>query len=117
MQLDKQEIQETIDYEIQQGIKKFGKEFKFTAIRIIGLIEQLHPVNQEYKSVIIPLADWNKYHPYPTVKAMRCYYSRRAENGFEYCVEYGGENGGRILINEDKFNEWRNDRTRFKKAI
>ena len=70
----------------------------------------LNPEKEEKKSRVIELSKWNEYHPYPTVGALRQYYFKKDKNGFAEVVEHGGENGGRILINEDKFFEWQASR-------
>ena len=35
---------------------------------------------------------------------------KKDTNGFAECIEYGGEAGGRILIDEAKFFEWQKNR-------
>lgn len=110
MQINKEEIQAALDEEIKSAEQKYGKGIKFTLINIIGLIKMLNPERPEKESRLIPLADWENYHSYPTKGALRQYYFRRETNGFDYCVEPGGENGNRILINEDKFFEWQRNR-------
>lgn len=107
----KEEIKELIDNKIADSEKKFGKEFKFALLEILNLEKMLNPIEaQEKQSRLIPLASWNKFHDYPTVGALRQYYNRREANGFEDVVEYGGENGSRILIVEDKFFVWQKNR-------
>lgn len=110
MEINKEEIQNIIDDEIKAAEKRFGKEFKKALIRIISLEKMLHPEKPEKKSRKIPLSEWEKYHPYPTESALRQYYFYRETNGFDEVVDYGGENGGRILIDEDKYFEWQKNR-------
>lgn len=115
MQLDKKEIEEQINRKIEIGTKQFGKDFKFLVIDILSLEKMLNPDSAEKKqSRIIPLAKWNDFHPYPSVRALRQYNVNKDENGFSACLEYGGENGGRILINEDKFFEWQAERKKLR---
>ena len=110
MNFNKQDIQEIIDLEIKQAEKKYGKEFKMTLLKILSYEKMLNPDKPIQQKEPIPLAEWDKYHKYPTVRALRNHYFNRATNGFEYCVTYGGANGGRILIDEDKFFEWQSNR-------
>lgn len=111
MQIDKQEIEEQIENLLKDGEKKFGKEFRNSFIILMGLIKMLNPEQPaEKKSRIIPLSEWNKYHTYPTKGSLYQFHFERETNGFDYCVEHGGKNGKRILINEDKFWEWHKNR-------
>lgn len=111
----KEEIKELIDNKISDSEKKFGKEFKFALLEILNLTSMLNPTEpKEKESRIIELSKWNKYHPYPTVGALRQYYFKRETNGFKDVIEYGGENAGRILIVEDKFFAWQKSRKQAK---
>lgn len=110
MELTKDEIQSALDEAIKDAENKFGPSIKFTIINIVGLLKMLYPEQPKKQSRLIPLAKWNDYHDYPTVGALRQYYNRKEKNGFGFCIEAGGENGTRILINEDKFFEWQNNR-------
>jgi len=117
MQLDKEYIQNLIEEKIKNGEKKYGKEFKNLLIEIIGLEKMLNPEtkegNEPKKSRLIPLARWNDYHDYPTVSALRQYKFHKDINGFDEVLEPGGENGNRILINEDKYFIWQKNRSKF----
>ena len=106
----KEEIKELINNKLSDSEKKFGKDFKFALLEILNLEKMLNPEKEEKKSRVIELSKWNEYHPYPTVGALRQYYFKKDKNGFAEVVEHGGENGGRILINEDKFFEWQASR-------
>lgn len=118
VQLNKQEIEELIENKIQEAEKKFGKKFKDTLIEIISLEKMIQPeVKAEKKSRLIPLVEWDKYYSYPTIGALYQYHHYRNENGFDEVVEYGGMEGGRILINEDKLFEWIEKRKKKKKSI
>lgn len=115
MDLDESEIKERINIKIQYGEKKYGKDFKFLVLDILNLEKMIMPqATIQKEKEPIPLARWNDYHDFPTVKALRQYYFNRAKNGFDYCIEYGGENGGTILINEDKYFTWRKERAKFR---
>ena len=115
MELTKEEIQTALDEEVNKIVKKYGKEIKLSLINIIGLIklqaekEQPREINNiavEELSRLIPLSEWNKYHPYPTKNTLYQYSFNKEENGFKDCIQYGGANGKRILIDEKKFFEW-----------
>ncbi len=105
MEINKEEIQTIIDTEITAACKKYGKEFKQTLIKILSLEKMLHPEKAENKSRLIELSKWNKFYPYPTVGALRQYKFYNTDN-FEEVLEFGGINGGRVLINENKLFEW-----------
>ena len=111
MEFKKEEIEERINQKIEIGIKQYGKEFKFLVLEIIGLEKMISPSPEaEKRSRLIPLSEWNKYYPYPTKGTLYQYNFNRKQNGFSECVEKGGSNCGRILINEDKFWKWHNRR-------
>ena len=114
MQLESDYIQELIDNKIRTAEKTFGKDFKNALIEIISLEKMLEPdkkqQEQKQQTRLIPLAKWNNYHDFPTVSALRQYKFRSKLNGFEDVIEYGGENGNQILINEDKFFVWYTNR-------
>lgn len=52
---------------------------------------------------LIPLSQWNKYHDWPTVPALRSYAFMRDHNGFDKVVSKVGR---RLKIDEKKFFEW-----------
>lgn len=104
MQLDKNEIQDLIDLKIENGIKKYGKDFKYFILEIISLEKMLNPVETKSESRLIPLVKWNEFHPDPSPKALRMLVFRKDENGFDEVIERRGK---RVLINEDKYFEWR----------
>lgn len=107
MNFNKQDIQEIIDLEIKQAEKKYGKEFKLILLKVLSYEKMLNPDKPIQEKEPVPLAEWDKYHKYPTVRAMRNYYFNKDENGFSYCVVM---NGHRILIDEDKFFYWMKNR-------
>lgn len=111
MNINKEEIQNIIDIEIEIAGKKYGKDFKQTLIKILSLEKMLNPTAEqvEKKSRLIELSKWDKYHNYPSVGALRQYKFHNIDN-FEEVLEYGGMNGGRILINEDKLFIWLENR-------
>ena len=106
MDFEKSEIQEKINEKIKDGVKKYGIDFKFLVLEIINLEKMLHPEKHEESTRLIPLAKWNEYHDYPTIPALRQYKFRMDTNGFKDVIEFGGENGNTILINEKKFFKW-----------
>lgn len=110
MQINKEIVEQLIDNKIEEAEKKFGKKFKDTLIEIISLEKLIQPENKtEKKPKLIPLSQWNKYHPYPTKGALYQFKYYNIDN-FKEVLEYGGINGGRILINEDKLFEWLENR-------
>jgi hypothetical protein len=106
MQIDKDEIQAALDETIKDAEKKYGKEVKFTLINIISLIKMLNPEQPQEQSRLIPLSEWNDHHVYPTVGTLRQYKFYNTRNFIEECLEFGGADGNRILIDEKKFFEW-----------
>ena len=115
MELDKNEIEQLIKDKIEYYGKEFGKSFKTAVLEIFSLEKLLTPepvIASEIKDEVIPLAKWNDHYEFPTVASLRQSYHNRNKNGFGFCVEYGGDNGGRILINVRKFHEWRKSRAK-----
>lgn len=106
MNLQKEELEELIEEKIQQGIEKYGKSFKLFAIELVNLVKALNDKEMPQQSRIIPLSEWGNFYTYPTVSALRQYYFKRDTNGFSEVVEYGGNNNGRILLDEAKVFEW-----------
>lgn len=113
--LEKKDIETMIKEKMDLYCKQYGKNFKFAVIEILSLEKMLNPSSEEKPPRLIPLAKWEQYHTDYTVRALRQFYFYREQNGFEECVEYGGNNGGRILINEDKFYKWQEKRSKMKK--
>lgn len=110
MELSKIEIEEIINSEISEAVKKYGKDVKATITKILGLekllcpnapIEQLGNKSPRF----IPLAKWNEYHADPTVPAMRMLDFKRNENGFEE-FNVTERRGNRVLVNEENFFKW-----------
>jgi len=114
MEIDKTEIENRIAEKLKEGEKKFGKEFKFLLLEILGLERMITPASapEEPKERLIPLAKWNDYHDFPTVSALRQYKFRMEINGFKEVIEFGGENGNTILIKENKFFKWYTNHTK-----
>lgn len=106
-----EELTEIIENKISDAEKKYGKAFKIALIELASLIKLQHE-KQEIKSApkLIELSKWNDFHAYPTVGALRQYYFKRDKNGFNDVCTRGGENGGRVLINEEKFFIWLEER-------
>lgn len=101
--MNKQQIESMITEKIKAGKKKFGSEFEFLVIEILGLQKLLAPEPEE-KEREIPLTRWNDYHPEPTVPALRMLVFRRNENGFDEVISRRGK---RILIKEKAYFKWR----------
>lgn len=114
MEFNKDEIQAAIDEQITAAEKKYGKGIRVVLLSIIGLLKMMNP---EQTSRLIPLAKWEEYHPYPTVGALRQYHFYKDSNGFGDVVEYGGENGGTILIDENKLFQWLRNRKSIRKQL
>lgn len=111
----KEELEETIEYKIAEAEKKFGKPFKFALIELASLIKMQYSNEKQTLPKLIELSKWNEHHAYPTVGALRQYYFKRHENGFDSVCEHGGAGGGRILIIEDKFFDWLSSRKKLNK--
>ena len=76
---------EMLNNKISELIKKYGNEIKLDLYEILILCD-----NASYKqnlnkteSRLIPIANWNKYHDYPTVNALRHY-----EQNDKYYLNY-----------------------------
>ena len=52
---------------------------------------------------LIPVSQWNRYHDYPTVGALRSLIFFADKNGIDECVR---KIGGRLYIEENAFFEW-----------
>ena len=105
MELEKQQIETMISNKIKFGKKKFGSEFELFAVELLGLHKLLMPEPEE-KSREIPLADWNLYHPDPSVPALRMLKFRSAENGFDK-FSVIKRRGKRVLIDETAYFKWK----------
>jgi hypothetical protein len=60
---------------------------------------------EESPTRMIPLTQWNKYHPWPSLGGLRNLVFHSSDNGFEQAVR---RVGGRILIDEVEFFKWAN---------
>lgn len=58
--------------------------------------------NQDNRRVI-PLTDWQKYHPWPPLGGLRHLAFHAKTNGFERVIRRAGR---RVLIDEMAFFEW-----------
>ena len=105
MEIDRNEIQSIIDVKIKDGVKKFGKDFKFFVLEIISLEKMLapEPTETQYPK-LIPLVKWNEHFPDPSVKALRMLVFRKDTNGFDKVVV---RRGNRVLLNVDEYFKWR----------
>lgn len=52
---------------------------------------------------VIPLTDWNKYHPWPPTGGLRHLVFHSDKNGFKEVIRRAGR---RVLIDEVAFFEW-----------
>jgi len=61
--------------------------------------------NQEQSEVrkLIPVTQWKKYHPWPSVAGLRHLIFHEHSNGFSICVRRIGR---RVLIDEGEFFRW-----------
>ena len=74
-------------------------------LKILMIIRKIKECMVEQKEEkLIPLVQWNKHHPDPSIPALRMLVFRKDENGFDDVIE---RRGRRILINESKYFEWR----------
>jgi len=111
MKLDSNEVEKIIKNKIDYYCRVYGEQFKIALIEIMSLEKATYEaLEAKQEEKLIPLSKWNEHYEHPSVGSLRQSYFHRHENGFDYCVEYGGDNGGRILINVDKYNEWRKSR-------
>lgn len=102
---DKQLVENMISKKIDEGKKRFGNEFEFMLLEILGLQKLLAPEpSAEPQDREIPLTKWNDYYPDPTVKALRMLVFRKDENGFKDVIT---RRGNRILIKEKAYFTWR----------
>lgn len=105
MSLNKSDIETLFQIRLQSAEKRYGKDFKLELIELIGLDRMLQPAPEpDKKERLIPLVDWNKYHPDPSVPALRMLVFRKDTNGFADVIERRGK---RILIKEDAYFEWK----------
>ena len=110
MEIDKSEIEKLIDEKIKNGTKRYGARFKLEIYEILNLEKQLYETKFEKPPNLIPLSQWNKHYSYPTIGTLYQYSFEKENNGFSYCLERGGKNGNRLLINEEKFWKWHRNR-------
>lgn len=112
MNITNSEIENKIKEKLDDAVKKYGSDIKFTIFEIVSLEKMLIEPNKitQEPSRVIPLSEWNDYHSYPTIGALRQYRFYGEQNGFNEVIEYGGNSGGRLLINEQKFFHWLNKR-------
>ncbi len=63
----------------------------------------MHTEQTESASRLIPVTQWNDYHPWPPIGGLRHLIFNEDINGFDTCVIRVGR---RVLINETKFFNW-----------
>ena len=59
------------------------------------------PARKEHR--LIPVTQWNDYHPWPPIGGLRHLIFFENTNGFAHCIVRVGR---RVLIDEEKFFEW-----------
>lgn len=101
MQLTTDETKELIQLKLSDIESKYGKPVRLQVLEIMNLAES---ISNKTTTRYIPLADWNKYYPEPSISALRNYVARRYENGFNDVLE---RNGKKWYINEAAFFKWR----------
>jgi hypothetical protein len=52
---------------------------------------------------LIPVTQWNNYHTYPTIGALRALIFNADKNGFNKVIR---RIGGRVLLHEQAFFKW-----------
>ena len=57
----------------------------------------------EQKRKLIPITQWNDYHPWPTQSGIRWLVFNAAKNGFDKVIRRAG---GRVLLDEQAFFGW-----------
>lgn len=69
---------------------------------------QKTPDTNSIKRRLIPLSEWDEFHPWPTVASLRFYHYHGATNGF---VKHGviKRVGRRLLVDEEAFFRWVDD--------
>ena len=61
------------------------------------------------KKNLIAVSQWNKYHDFPTVGALRNLIFFADKNGIDKCIR---KIGGRLYIEESAFFEWVDERSK-----
>lgn len=113
---EKDVIKELIKSKIELAKTKFGKEFSDCLIELLSLEKMINNeqnYNNNSKNISecnhqrqIPLSQWDKYYPDPSVPAMRMLDFKRAENGFDE-FNVTERRGKRVLVNEDNYFAWK----------
>jgi hypothetical protein len=82
-----------------------GGIYKFVGGRFVEVVHVPEPAAPPTVPAnrLIPVPEWNDFHPWPTERALRHYIFDRATNGFDACIV---RRGRRVLIDEAKFFEW-----------
>lgn len=102
------DVENLIQNKINFAEKKFGKEFKNILLEIVSLEKMIMLAAAPEKKEpdrFIPLSDWDKFHNYPTVGALRKLHFNRYENGFED-FNVTTKKNGRVLVNEKNYFIW-----------
>lgn len=64
---------------------------------------------QTQQTRLIPVTKWEDYHPWPPLGGLRYMIFHGEQNGFNHCLARVGR---RVLIDERKFFEWVEQKTR-----
>ena len=100
MQITVDETNSLIEEKMQQMQEKFGDKARLLMLEILMLKNSLY---DQLVTRYIPVPEWNEYHSYPSVSALRNYIANATKNGFEKVFFRKGK---RIFIDEAKFFEW-----------
>lgn len=61
------------------------------------------PSTEKHTTRFITVADWNKYHLWPSQSGLRYYVHNCKKNGFDAVIKRVGR---RVLLDENAFFEW-----------
>lgn len=101
MRLSKEEIEAIISDKAETMQKEYGKKAYMLLQEILTFVEKLN--GAEKRSRIIPVPDWDKFHTYPTVSAIRNYINKANKNGFDKVFF---KKGVKNFIVEDEMFRW-----------
>jgi hypothetical protein len=98
--LTSEETQELIAERKKEMYERFGREAYMLMSEILMLQDN---ISANTHSRLIPVPEWNIYHTYPSVSAIRNLIARAETNGFNSVIVRKGK---RIFIDEAKFEKW-----------
>lgn len=70
---------------------------------IVDVIDYYRNPGGSRNNRLIPLTEWPKYHPWPSVSALRALVAQSKTNGFDKVIR---RRGRRILLDEAAFQDW-----------